>query len=297
MNRLSRRRFLATSVTAAVASSFARLSRADPGATQLRASRRVIDVNGKAAGVFGLVQPDGRHGIVADAGERFHVQLVNELDEHTLVHWHGLTPPSEQDGVPELSQPALQGGGNYEYDFVLARAGTNWMHSHVGLQEQQLLAAPLIVRDPAEVGRDEQEVVVLLHDFTFRDPAEIFGELRGGMGGMAGMDHSAMGHDAGPMAGMPPHLNDIEFDAYLANDRTLSDPEIVQVEAGGRVRLRIINAAAATNSWLDLGGLAGELVAVDGHAILPVQGSRFPLAIAQRADIRLQLPAGAGAYP
>ena len=294
MNRISRRRFLAAGVAATMIPSFARPGRAHPGATQLRATRRVIDVNGKAAKVFGLVQPDGRHGIVAVAGKRFHVQLVNELDEQTLVHWHGLTPPSDQDGVPELSQPSLKAGSDYEYDFVLARPGTNWMHSHVGLQEQQLLAAPLIVHDPAEATRDEQEVVVLLHDFTFRDPAAIFAELSGGMGGM---DHTGMGHDAGPMAGMQPHLNDIEFDAYLANDRTLNDPEVVQVEAGGRVRLRIINAASSTNFWLDLGALAGDLIAVDGHPVMPVRGSRFPLAIAQRADIRLQLPPGAGAYP
>jgi FtsP/CotA-like multicopper oxidase with cupredoxin domain len=252
--------------------------------------------------VFGLMQPDGRHGIVADAGQRFHVQLVNELDEHTLVHWHGLTPPSDQDGVPEFSQAALKAGTDYEYDFALARPGTNWMHSHVGLQEQQLLTAPLIVRDPADAARDEQEVVVLLHDFTFRDPAEIMAGLGGGMGhpghtgmGMAGMDRSAM--DSSSMAEMQPHLhlNDVEFDAYLANDRTLNDPEIVRIEAGGRVRLRIINAASSTNFWLDLGALGGDLVAVDGHSIVPLSGSRFPLAIAQRADIRLQLPPGA--YP
>ena len=298
MNRLSRRRFLATGAITAIATPFARTSHAHPGSTQLRATRRVIEVNGKAANVFGLVQPDGRHGIVADAGQRFHVQLVNELDEHTLVHWHGLTPPSDQDGVPELSQPSLKAGSDYEYDFVLARPGTNWMHSHVGLQEQQLLAAPLIVRNPADAARDEQEVVVLLHDFTFRDPAAILAGLSGGMGdmgGMAGMDHSAM--ESGSMAEMQPHLNDIEFDAYLANDRTLGDPETVRVEAGGRVRLRIINAASSTNFWLDLGALSGELFAVDGHAVTPLAGSRFPLAIAQRADIRLQLPAGAGGYP
>src|SRR5262245_217398 len=287
--------------------SLARLGRADPGATQLRAARRVIDVNGRAASVFGLIQPDGRQGIVADVGQRFHVRLVNELDEHTLVHWHGLTPPSDQDGVPDLSQPSLKAGTDYEYDFLLARPGTNWMHSHVGLQEQSLLAAPLIVRDPADAARDEQEVVVLLHDFTFRDPAEILAALGGGMGhhagdtrkmqGMPGMDHSATGPSA--MTEMQPHahLNDVEFDAYLANDRTLDDPEIVRVEAGGRVRLRIINAASSTNFWLDLGALSGDLVAVDGHDVVPVSGSRFPLAIAQRADIRLQLPPDAGAYP
>jgi FtsP/CotA-like multicopper oxidase with cupredoxin domain len=254
-------------------------------------------VNGKAANVFGLVQPDGRHGLVAEAGKRFHVRLVNELDEHTLVHWHGLTPPSDQDGVPELSQPSLKAGANYEYDFVLARPGTNWMHSHVGLQEQQLLAAPLIVRDPADTARDEQEVVILLHDFTFRDPAEILAGLSGGMGDMPGMGHSTTNHGSGAAMEMRPHLNDIEFDAYLANDRTLGDPEVVPVESGGRLRLRIINAAASTNFWLDLGALAGDLVAVDGHAVAPLPGDRFPLAIAQRTDIRLQLPPGAGAYP
>jgi hypothetical protein len=40
-------------------------------------------------------------------------------------------------------------------------------------------------------------------------------------------------------------LNDFDFDAYLVNDRTLSDPEVVRVEKGGRVLLQIINAAAA----------------------------------------------------
>jgi FtsP/CotA-like multicopper oxidase with cupredoxin domain len=287
----------------AIAAPFAQASLAQSAATPLRAIRRVIEVNGRPANVFGLVQPDGQHGIVTEAGRRFHVQFFNELDERTLVHWHGLTPPSDQDGVPDLSQPPLQAADSYEYDFLLTRPGTNWMHSHVGLQEQQLLAAPLIMRDPAEAGRDEQDVLVLLHDFTFRDPAEILAALAGGTGekgsmeGMAGMNHSAMTDASSAMTGMQPHLNDIEFDAYLANERTLDDPETVRVEAGGRVRLRIINAAASTNFWLDLGTLSGDLVAVDGHAIAPLSGSRFPLAIAQRTDIRLRLPKGTGAYP
>jgi FtsP/CotA-like multicopper oxidase with cupredoxin domain len=302
MPLLTRRRFLSTAAAGGALLPPWSTARSTSNWTSLRVTRRVIEVNGKAADVFGLLQPDGRHGIVADAGDRFHLQLLNELDERTLIHWHGLTPPSAQDGVPDLSQPPLKAGSSYDYDFLLARPGTNWMHSHVGLQEQQLLAAPLVVRDPAEAHLDEQEIVVLLHDFTFRDPQEIFAELTGGMGGMqhgesmpaGGTDHAAMGHDT---AASQPHLNDVEFDAYLANDRTLADPEVVRVEAGGRVRLRIINGAAATNFWLDLGLLTGELIAVDGHPVVPISGSRIPLAIAQRVDIRLQLPSGGGAYP
>ena len=124
----------------------------------------------------------------------------------------------------------------------------------------------------------------MLHDFTFRDPLEILAELKAGGG-----EHA--GHAMGGM------LNDIMFDAYLANDRTLADPEVVRVAGGTQIRLRIINGSAASNMWIDLGPLQGELIAVDGNAVYPVKGSLFPLAIAQRADIRLKLPAGGGAWP
>jgi FtsP/CotA-like multicopper oxidase with cupredoxin domain len=169
------------------------------------------------------------------------------------------------------------------------------MHSHLGLQEQLMLAAPLIVRSREDLARDEPDHVVMLHDFTFRDPAEILAELKAGGGEHArhqGMDHSNM-----DMSTMPGMLNDVAFDAYLANDRTLADPEIVRAEKGGTLRLRIINAAAASNMWIDLGALEGELIAVDGNSIEPLPGRRFPLSIAQRADIRIRIPKEDGAWP
>lgn len=107
---------------------------------------------------------------------------------------------------------------------------------------------------------------------------------------MSGMSH-------GGMAGMSMDLNDIEYDAYLANDRTLQDPEIHRVERGGIVRLRLINGATATAFWIDLGELPGEAIAVDGNAIAPVAGRRFPLGMGQRIDIRIRLPKAEGAWP
>jgi FtsP/CotA-like multicopper oxidase with cupredoxin domain len=92
-------------------------------------------------------------------------------------------------------------------------------------------------------------------------------------------------------------LNDVAYDAFLANDRTLDDPEIVRVEPGGDILLRVINGSSASNFVVDLGRLAGELVAVDGHAVRPVAGSRFPIAIAQRLDLRLRLPKDRLAHP
>jgi hypothetical protein len=98
------------------------------------------------------------------------------------------------------------------------------------------------------------------------------------------------------LRGAAADLNDIDYDAFLANERTLADPEVVRVSAGARVRLRIINAASSSQFWIDLGNVTGQVVAVDGHAVHPTSGSRFPLAIAQRLDIALDLP-GAGTFP
>jgi len=72
---------------------------------------------------------------------------------------------------------------------------------------------------------------------------------------------------------------------------------VVAVEGNGRVRLRIINGASATNFTIDLGALEGELIAVDGNPVRPVSGRRFPISMAQRIDIRLVVPAGGGAVP
>ena len=70
----------------------------------------------------------------------------------------------------------------------------------------------------------------------------------------------------------------------------------MRVESGGRIRLRIINGASSSQFWVDLGELAGSVVAADGHPVKPVAGSRFPIATAQRLDILIDLP-GDGAFP
>lgn len=286
---------------------------------RLAVANRTIEINGKAARVFGLAQPDGTPGLTLDAGSSFDVALDNGIDEPTLIHWHGLTPPWAMDGVPDNPAALLRPTEMRRYAFPVGAGGTHWMHAHT-LQEQNLLAAPLIVRTAEEARRDEQEVVILLHDFSFTPAEELLAKLKSetpAAGGMP-MGHGAMGHGgmqghmsqmrqghampgkpmpgAGAgMAGMD--LNDIDYDAYLANDRTLDDPQVVPVEKGGRVRLRIINGATATAFTIDTGSLSGELIAVDGQPVQPIEGRSFPIAMGQRLDIRLRLPAAGGAHP
>ncbi len=259
-------------------------------ATLLQLQRRTIEVNGKSASVFGIRQSDGTAGIVTEVGRPFRVHLENNIDQPSLIHWHGLTPPWQQDGVPGISGPPLPPGGSADYDFPLRFGGTFWMHSHQGLQEQSLLLAPLIIHDDRD-RPGEQEIVLMLNDFSFTPPEEIFAGLKKS-GGMPKMASAAA--PAAPTVGMArgagPDLNDVKYDAFLANDRTLADPEVIKVDPGGNVLLRVINGSSMSNYHLNLGELKGELIAVDGFRTAPVVAHRFPIAAAQRLDIRLALP-------
>jgi FtsP/CotA-like multicopper oxidase with cupredoxin domain len=283
---LSRRSFLAGTTSLAVAAVAPETTRAS-GATTLRMQTRQIEVAGKAATRYGVIQASGAFGLTLNEGDQFNVRLENGLGVLAGLHWHGLTEPWRQDGVPYLSGPPVAPGAARDFNFPATPPGTRWMHSHFGLQEQNLLAAPLIIREASAIRSGAQEVVVFLEDFSWTSPEAIFDGLRkrpaAGMGSMA------------PMAG--PDLNDVDYDAYLANERTLDDPEVIRVERNGEVRLRIINAGASTNFTIDLGNVQGTLVAVDGNPITPLSGTRFPVAIAQRADVVLRIPPGGTAVP
>jgi FtsP/CotA-like multicopper oxidase with cupredoxin domain len=326
---ISRRRLLTTgSAVAAVAGAPLFRSASAETAQQLTATARSLDVNGKPARVFGLTGPGGKPGLTLAPGERFNVDLTNATDGPTIIHWHGQVPPWTQDGFPWPQTPPFPAGAARHYDFQPI-SGTYWMHSHHGLQEQSLMTAPLIVQSASEAREDRQDIVMMLHDFSFRAPEELLAALTGTTPEAAArmatqtenvpspQDQTAAANSrssprdgALPMAdagsrtnntamrmpgGMPMDLNDIDYDAFLANDRTLADPEVVRVSAGARVRLRIINAASSSQFWIGLGTLTGQVVAVDGHPVHPVAGGRFPLAIAQRLDILLDLP-GSGSF-
>ena len=295
---LSRRNFLAGSIAAGAASRVLAQT-GDAAPTVLRVERRDIEVNGKSASVFCVRQPDGIFGITTDVGKPFRVRVENHIDEPSLLHWHGLTPPWRQDGVPDISGPAIPPGGSADYDFPLRRGGTYWMHSHYGLQEQLLLSAPLIIRDGSE-NPSQQEVVVMLADFSFTPPEQIFAQLQARqIDAMPGMNMPAMEMHGTEMPAIKsePDLNDVRYDAFLANSRTLADPEVVKVEPGGQVRLRIVNASSTSAYHIALGALEGNLIAVDGIPVQPVRGRTFPITVAQRLDIELTIPKIAAAYP
>src|ERR1700677_409991 len=166
-----------------------------PGTVKLYVHEVPITVLGRTAKVTTIDQADGVQGYSPNQADGFHVELVNQLPVPTSIHWHGLILPHSMDGVPYLNQNPIPPGDSYHYEFSLKQSGTYWMHSHYGLQEQQLTSAPLIIRAPAQSKLADAEFTVMLSDFSFTSPQDILKDLTGKMGGMAGK--SEMGDTPG----------------------------------------------------------------------------------------------------
>ena len=87
-----------------------------------------------------------------DAGDRIKVHLINNMDEPTGIHWHGIELANPMDGTP-LTQNQVPAGGTFEYDFVAPRPGVYWYHPHHEFSTNQVfkgLYGSLIVTDPNE---------------------------------------------------------------------------------------------------------------------------------------------------
>ena len=73
--------------------------------------------------------------IEVNEGDRVRLVLHNKLPEPTTIHWHGLEVPLRMDGVPFISQPLVEPGGTFTYEFTLHQNGTFFYHSHGAMQE------------------------------------------------------------------------------------------------------------------------------------------------------------------
>src|SRR5438552_8784910 len=288
-----------------------------------------LKVLGKKVRVIAIEQADGTHGYSREKNDGFHVEVVNQLKVPTSIHWHGLILPILMDGVPFVTQNPIAPSKSFSYDFPLKQSGTYWMHSHYGLQEQLYNSAPLIIWTPEERAKADRQVVVMLSDFSFTPPEQILKGLKSGMQ-MASKKQDSDGRKMDArnsermfgskgdsshaeviaqkwddqkqmlvrtMLRAPETEIDVKYDALLANRRTIDDREIISVNAGESVLLRLIAASSNQNFYVDTGTLEAELLAVDGKAVQPIKGNFFQLGVAQRLDLKVTIPKDGGAYP
>jgi CopA family copper-resistance protein len=109
--------------------------------------------------------------------QRLKLTVINELDEETSLHWHGLVLPFQMDGVPGVSFPGIPARSSFTYEFPITQRGTYWYHSHSGLQEMLGCYAPIVI-EPAASAAPMREHVVLLSDHSFVNPARILANLK-----------------------------------------------------------------------------------------------------------------------
>ena len=107
--------------------------------------------------------------IRAREGERLRIALKNALSEPTTIHWHGVDVPNAMDGVPGVTQRAVQPGETFTYEFEARPVGTRWYHTHFDEHRQMDLglAAPLIIdpKAPEPLSYD-REVTLVLDDWA-----------------------------------------------------------------------------------------------------------------------------------
>jgi FtsP/CotA-like multicopper oxidase with cupredoxin domain len=101
-------------------------------------------------------------------GDRVRINVKNELPESTVVHFHGLEVPIDQDGVPFITQPPIKPGESFTYEFTVPNAGSHMYHSHHNAAKQVglgLLGA-FVVEPKVKTAFDNVDVdyVMILND-------------------------------------------------------------------------------------------------------------------------------------
>lgn len=226
------------------------------------------------------------------AGDTLHARLVNRLTEPTTVHWHGLRIRNDMDGVPGLTTTATPPGATFDYRFVAPDPGTYFLHSHVGMQRERGLSAPLVVEDPHEPGDHDADVTLLLDDWTDGlgpSPDALLDRLRRGL--LTGPTEPAVDESSpwGPM------LGDVRYPAYLVNGRPPADPFVISARPRARIRLRIINAAGDTAFRVALGGHRLTVTHADAWPVRPVTVDTLLVGMGERYDV--VVTAGDGVFP
>ena len=112
-------------------------------------------------------------------GKEVVIHVINEMDEPTSIHWHGLLVPNEMDGVPGVVFPGIPPKSRFTYRFPVVQYGTYWYHSHSLMQEQLGMYGPLILEPKEEdVIKADRDYVIMLSDWTDEDPHRILSNLK-----------------------------------------------------------------------------------------------------------------------
>src|ERR687895_2993204 len=101
-------------------------------------------------------------------GSEIFVNVTNETEMNTTVHWHGLRLENQYDGVPHDTQAPIRPGGKYTHRLTFPDAGLFWYHPHMreDYAQEMGLYGNVIVEpsDPTYWPKVDREIVLTLDD-------------------------------------------------------------------------------------------------------------------------------------
>lgn len=185
--------------------------------------------------------------IEAVEGERVRIYVTNKLPTTTSVHWHGIRVPSGMDGVVGISQPPIQPGETFRYEFVVPSAGTFMYHSHDDDMTQVGLGMMgLFIVHARNAPRVDRDFAIMLHEWRI-DPG----------------------------ATRPSPLEMIEFNVLTMNGKVYPATAPLVAKLNDRVRLRFGNLGPMDHHPIHLHGFQMTQTETDG-GILP-ESARYAM--------------------
>jgi L-ascorbate oxidase len=236
-------------------------------------------------------------------GEDVIINVTNNLDEPTSIHWHGLILPYQQDGVPGISYTGIAPGETFTYRFPIIQSGTYWFHSHSGFQEPDGAYGAIVIEPKGrEPFRYDQDYVVQLTDAHPHNGARIFRNLKGMAdyynrqqqtlvdffrdSRRAGVAATLADRRAwGEMRMLPTDIEDVQGYSPLINGLSTAQNWTGLFQPGERVRLRFINSSAMAYFDIRIPGLEMTVVQADGVNVQPVKVDELRIAVAETYDV------------
>lgn len=238
-------------------------------------------------------------------GDEAVIHVTNRLGEDTLIHWHGILLPFEMDGVPGVAFAGIRPGETFTYRFPIRQYGTYWYHSHSGFQEQTGQYGSIVIEPAAgEPLAFDREHVVVLSDWTFENPHRVFAKLkkqpdyynfqkRTVLDFFRDVARDGLGRavrdrlEWGAVRMNPADISDITGATYtyVLNGRGPEGNWTALFTPGERVRLRFINASAASLLDVRIPGLPMTVMQVSGQHVRPVETDELRIAIAETYDV------------
>jgi len=239
-------------------------------------------------------------------GEEVTINVKNNLNETTSVHWHGLILPFTQDGVPGISFNGIPPGETFTYRFPITQAGTYWFHSHSGFQEPDGAYGAIVIepRGGERVRADRDYVVQLadnhphsgrkimrnlkrMPDYYNRSQRTLQTLVKDSRADslQAALQERGMW---GRMRMMPTDIEDVQGFTASINGWSTSQNWTGLFRAGEKVRLRFINASAMTYFDMRIPGLKMTVVQADGNDVKPVTVDELRIAVAETYDVIVQ---------